>query len=33
MQIKNYKEMGLVMAIKADAVPKFRKKLEDFVSE
>ncbi|CAD6207722.1 unnamed protein product [Miscanthus lutarioriparius] len=32
-EMKNYKEMGLVMAIKADAVPKFRKKLEDLVSE
>jgi protein BCP1 len=33
MQMKNYKEMGLVMAIKAGTVPKFRKKLGDLVSE
>ncbi|EER90494.1 hypothetical protein BDA96_01G007900 [Sorghum bicolor] len=32
-EMKDYKEMGLVMAIKADVVPKFRKKLEDLVSE
>lgn len=33
LQMKNYKEMGLVMAIKAEAIPKFRKKLEELVSE
>ncbi|PWZ24476.1 Protein BCCIP [Zea mays] len=32
-EMKNYKEMGLVMAIKAGTVPKFRKKLGDLVSE
>ncbi|XP_062213929.1 protein BCCIP homolog [Phragmites australis] len=32
-EMKNYKEMGLVMAINAEAVPKFRKKLEALVSE
>jgi hypothetical protein len=32
-QMKNYKEMGLVMAVKAEAIPKFRKKLEALVSE
>lgn len=32
-EMKNYKEMGLVMAIKAEAIPKFRKKLEELVSE
>ncbi|WVZ61338.1 hypothetical protein U9M48_011236 [Paspalum notatum var. saurae] len=32
-EMKNYKEMGLVMAIKAEAIPKFRKKLEALVSE
>jgi protein BCP1 len=31
--MKNYKEMGLVMAVKAEAIPKFRKKLEALVSE
>lgn len=33
MQLKNCKEMGLVMCVKADAIPKFRKKLEALVSE
>lgn len=33
MQMKNYKEMGLVMAVKAEAIPKFRKKLEALMSE
>ncbi|RLN17121.1 hypothetical protein C2845_PM02G41170 [Panicum miliaceum] len=32
-EMKNYKEMGLVMAVKAEAIPKFRKKLEALVSE
>ncbi|CAN6286134.1 unnamed protein product [Urochloa humidicola] len=32
-EMKNYKEMGLVMAVKAEAIPKFRKKLEVLVSE
>uniref|UniRef100_A0A0D3FRI0 Protein BCCIP homolog n=1 Tax=Oryza barthii TaxID=65489 RepID=A0A0D3FRI0_9ORYZ len=32
-EMKNYKEMGLVMAVKAEAIPKFRKKLEDLLSE
>ncbi|TVU12815.1 hypothetical protein EJB05_46476 [Eragrostis curvula] len=32
-EMKNYKEMGLVMAVKADEIPKFRKKLEALVSE
>jgi len=32
-ETKNYKEMGLVMAVKAEAIPKFRKKLEALVSE
>ncbi|KAJ1292654.1 hypothetical protein BS78_01G006500 [Paspalum vaginatum] len=32
-KMKNYKEMGLVMAIKAEAIPKFCKKLEALVSE
>ncbi|KAM3280533.1 hypothetical protein ACQJBY_047366 [Aegilops geniculata] len=32
-ELKNYKEMGLVMCVKAEAVPKFRKKLEALVSE
>ncbi|TVU44210.1 hypothetical protein EJB05_03646, partial [Eragrostis curvula] len=32
-EMKNYKEMGLVMAIKAEAIPKFKKKLEALVSE
>ncbi|KAK3145443.1 hypothetical protein QOZ80_3BG0252920 [Eleusine coracana subsp. coracana] len=31
-EMKNYKEMGLVMAVKAEAIPKFRKKLEALVS-
>ena len=33
LQLKNYKEMGLVMCIKAEAIPKFRKKLDALVSE
>jgi hypothetical protein len=32
-EMTNYKEMGLVMAVKAEAIPKFRKKLEALVSE
>ncbi|XBI74541.1 hypothetical protein VPH35_068063 [Triticum aestivum] len=32
-ELKNYKEMGLVMCVKAEAIPKFRKKLEALVSE
>ncbi|KAL5210480.1 hypothetical protein ABZP36_006103 [Zizania latifolia] len=32
-EMKNYKEMGLVMVVKHEAIPKFRKKLEDLVSE
>ncbi|KAI5013902.1 hypothetical protein ZWY2020_054957 [Hordeum vulgare] len=32
-ELKNYKEMGLVMCVKADVIPKFRKKLEALVSE
>ncbi|CAM0144521.1 unnamed protein product [Urochloa decumbens] len=32
-EMKYYKEMGLVMAVKAEAIPKFRKKLEALVSE
>ncbi|GJM97282.1 hypothetical protein PR202_ga14199 [Eleusine coracana subsp. coracana] len=32
-EMKNYKEMALVMAVKAEAIPKFRKKLEALVSE
>ncbi|XP_022685620.1 protein BCCIP homolog [Setaria italica] len=32
-EMKNYKEMGLVMAVKAEAIPKFRKKLEALVCE
>uniref|UniRef100_A0A0D9W1J2 Protein BCCIP homolog n=1 Tax=Leersia perrieri TaxID=77586 RepID=A0A0D9W1J2_9ORYZ len=32
-EMKNYKEMGLVMAVKAEAIPKFRKKLENLLSE
>ncbi|KAF0906214.1 hypothetical protein E2562_009230 [Oryza meyeriana var. granulata] len=32
-EMKNYKEMGLVMAVKAETIPKFRKKLEDLLSE
>jgi protein BCP1 len=32
-EMKNYKEMGLVMAVKAETIPKFRKKLEALVSE
>ncbi|EMS66561.1 hypothetical protein TRIUR3_26623 [Triticum urartu] len=32
-ELKNYKEMGLVMCVKAEAIPKFCKKLEALVSE
>ncbi|CAM0878250.1 unnamed protein product [Alopecurus aequalis] len=32
-ELKNYKEMGLVMCVKAEAIPKFRNKLEALVSE
>ncbi|KAL6638653.1 hypothetical protein ACP70R_023764 [Stipagrostis hirtigluma subsp. patula] len=32
-EMKNYKEMGLVMAVKAEAIPKFQKKLEALISE
>ncbi|CAM0942902.1 unnamed protein product [Alopecurus aequalis] len=32
-ELKNYKEMGLVMCVKAEVIPKFRKKLEALVSE
>ncbi|KAM3318570.1 hypothetical protein ACQJBY_035997 [Aegilops geniculata] len=32
-ELKNYKEMGLVMCVKAKVIPKFRKKLEALVSE
>ncbi|XP_006650919.1 protein BCCIP homolog [Oryza brachyantha] len=32
-EMKNYKEMGLVMAVKAESIPKFRKKLEALLSE
>ncbi|KAF8762386.1 hypothetical protein HU200_009566 [Digitaria exilis] len=32
-EMKNYKEMGLVMAVKSEAIPKFRKKLEALLSE
>ncbi|KAL6909360.1 hypothetical protein ACP4OV_001641 [Aristida adscensionis] len=32
-EMKNYKEMGLVMAVKAEAIPKFQAKLEALVSE
>ncbi|KQK12019.1 protein BCCIP homolog [Brachypodium distachyon] len=32
-EMKNYKEMGLVMCVKAEAIPKFRKRLEALVSE
>nr|CAB3497426.1 unnamed protein product [Digitaria exilis] len=33
LEMKNYKEMGLVMAVKSEAIPKFRKKLEALLSE
>uniref|UniRef100_A0ACD6AFX3 Uncharacterized protein n=1 Tax=Avena sativa TaxID=4498 RepID=A0ACD6AFX3_AVESA len=32
-ELKNYREMGLVMCVKAEAIPKFRKKLDALVSE
>ncbi|KAM0843423.1 hypothetical protein ACQ4PT_057707 [Festuca glaucescens] len=32
-ELKNYREMGLVMCVKAEAIPKFHKKLEALVSE
>nr|XP_010920064.2 protein BCCIP homolog [Elaeis guineensis] len=32
-ELKNYKEMGLVMVVKADDVPKFREKLKSLVVE
>lgn len=32
-ELKNYRAMGLVMVINADAVPQFREKLKSFLSE
>lgn len=32
-ELKNYREMGLVMCVKAEAIPKFQKKLEALISE